>query len=88
MNDTLKGYVDLKKYIDYSGEYPMIRGTDVKVATVAFRAMSGSWGLDQLCYQFTLREVEVLAALLYYNQHAKKINDQEGNFAANFEAMD
>ncbi len=80
--------VGLDKYIDDAGERPMIRGTTVPIATIAYRAASGSWSLCEMTYQFTLREAEVLAALLYYTQFKDKIDAQEGEFELEFEAMD
>jgi uncharacterized protein (DUF433 family) len=80
--------VALTKYIDSTGERPMIVGTDIPVATVAYRAMSGSWGLCELCYQFSLDEAPVLAALLYYGQFQEQIDALEGDYKLEFEAMD
>ena len=80
--------VELSKYIDDTGERPLVRDTDVPVATIAYRAMSGSWGLSELVYQFTLNDAEVLAALLYYEQFRERIDAQEGNFNLEFEALD
>jgi len=80
--------VDLGKYIDDSGEVPIIRNTTVPVATVAYRALSGSWALCTLAYEFTLEEVEILAALLYYQQYCERIDSQMINPEFEFDAMD
>lgn len=80
--------VGLTKYIDDSGERPVIRNTNIPVATIAYRALSGSWELCQLGFQFSLDDAPIMAALLYYEQFKKKIDAQEGDFHLEFEALD
>jgi uncharacterized protein (DUF433 family) len=71
--------VDLRKYIDthFFGERPHIRGRRVPVATIAYSARSEGWGVSELAYQFTLSPAQVLAALLYYEEHQAEIDAQE-----------
>lgn len=83
-----KVLVGLSKYIDETGKRPVVHGSNIPVATIAYRALSGSWSLCELVYQFGLEEVQVLAALLYYQQFCERIDSQEGEFELEFEAMD
>ncbi|GAB4521515.1 MAG: hypothetical protein OHK0046_32970 [Anaerolineae bacterium] len=66
--------VGLSKYIDDSTERPVIRNTTLPVAAIAYRALSCSWDLSQLCYVFGLEDAEALAALLYYEQFRDRID--------------
>jgi uncharacterized protein (DUF433 family) len=63
--------VDLAKYIELRGDRPHIRGRRVPVATIAHSAQSQGWSISELAYQFALSEPQVLAALLYYAEHAE-----------------
>ncbi|MFN8374515.1 MAG: DUF433 domain-containing protein [Anaerolineae bacterium] len=76
--------VDLRKYIDtqYFGARPHIRGRRVPVALIAYSARSEGWGTSELAYQFTLTEPQVLAALLYYQEHQAEIDAQEAAYQA------
>jgi uncharacterized protein (DUF433 family) len=76
--------VDLRKYIEIRifGDRPHIRGRRVPVATIAHYAHSQGWGVSELAYQFTLSEPEVLAALLYYEEHKDLIEAQEVAYQA------
>ena len=87
LNITSEVAIDLSKYIDDSGDLPMVRGSELPVATIAYRAMSGSWSLCQLAYEFLLQDAEILAALLYYAQFKDSI-DSGGVSALEFEALD
>ncbi|MBN1966547.1 MAG: DUF433 domain-containing protein [Anaerolineae bacterium] len=80
--------VDLSKYIEVRifGERPHIRGRRIPVATVAHSAASQGWGVAELAYQFTLSEAEVLAALLYYQEHEAMIEAQEAAYQAELDA--
>ncbi len=71
--------VDLRKYIEVRifGERPHIRGRRIPVATIAHSAASQGWSVSELAYQFTLSEQQVLAALLYYQEHKDEIEVQE-----------
>ncbi len=76
--------LDLTQYIDsrYFGERPHIRGRRVPVATIADNAHGNGWDVARLAYEFTLTEAEVLAALLYYEQHHELIDVQEADYQA------
>jgi uncharacterized protein (DUF433 family) len=47
------------------------------VAIIAYTARDEKLTIKQLMYDFTLSEAEVLAALLYYREHAEEIDAQE-----------
>jgi uncharacterized protein (DUF433 family) len=74
--------VDLRKYIEinFFGERPHIRGRRIPVATIAYSAKSQGWDIAELSRQFTLTEAEVLAALLYYQEHESEIDAQEASY--------
>ena len=71
--------ITLDKYIEVSilGERPHIRERRIPVATIAHSAQSQGWSISELAYQFTLSEMEVLAALLYYKENESLIEEQE-----------
>jgi uncharacterized protein (DUF433 family) len=71
--------VDLSKYIEtrFFDERPHIRGRRVPVATVAYNVRTNQWTVSETAHNFTLSEAEVLAALLYYQEHQAKIDRQE-----------
>jgi uncharacterized protein (DUF433 family) len=71
--------VDLSKYIEARlfGERPHIRGRRVPVAMIAYNHRKNGWTLAETAYNFTLSEGEVLAALLYYDEHREQIDAQE-----------
>jgi uncharacterized protein (DUF433 family) len=81
---TVPPSVDLRKYIETRifGERPHIRGRRIPVATIAHSARSQGWDVSELAYQFTLSEPEVLAALLYYEEHKDQIEAQEAAYQA------
>jgi uncharacterized protein (DUF433 family) len=80
--------VDLRKYIEIRlfGERPHIRNRRVPVATIAYSAKSQGWDVARLAYEFTLSEAEVLAALLYYEEHKTEIDAQEAAYQADLDA--
>jgi hypothetical protein len=80
--------LDLSKYVDTSGERPVLRGSELPIATLAYRALSCSWGLDELAYQFSLSEIDVLAGLLYYTQYRDQVDALEDSSDLEFEAKD
>jgi uncharacterized protein (DUF433 family) len=71
--------LDLSKYIDtqFFGDRPHIRGRRIWVVMIAGSAATHHWDVAELAYQFTLSESEVLAALLYYQEHKDEIDAQE-----------
>jgi len=85
---TLPIAVELGKYIDERGIIPTIQGRDIPVATIAYRALSGSWCIESLAYEFTLSDAEVLAALVYYTQFRTLIDAQQTDIELEFEALD
>jgi uncharacterized protein (DUF433 family) len=69
------------------GERPHIRGRRVPVATIAHSAHSQKWSVAELAYEFTLSEPEVLAALLYYEEHKDLIEEQEAAYQGELDEM-
>ncbi len=71
--------VDLSKYIETRifGDRPHIRGRRVTVAIIAYNHRRNGWTLAETAYNFTISEAEVLAALLYYDEHREQIDAQE-----------
>jgi uncharacterized protein (DUF433 family) len=76
--------LDLSKYIEVRifGERPHIRGRRVPVATIAHCHHRQGWNIAELAYNFGLSEAQVLAALLYYEEHKAQIEAQEAVYQA------
>ena len=90
MTDQTKApALDLSKYIEtrHFGERPHIRGRRVPVSIVALSARDHGWTVSELVYNFTLTEAEVLAALLYYQEHHEEIDAQEAAYQADLDEM-
>jgi uncharacterized protein (DUF433 family) len=72
--------VNLTRYIDnrfFEGR-PHIRGRRIPVWVIAYTLRDNKgYGVPELMYDFDLSEAEVLAALLYYQQHQAEIDAQE-----------
>lgn len=81
--------VDLSKYIEVRifGERPHIRGRRIPVATIAYNARTNGWTNAELAYNFGLNEEQVLAALLYYKEHAAEIDAQKAEYQAELDDM-
>jgi len=81
--------VDLQKYIDaqFFDDRPHIRGKRIPVALIANRMAANHWTVAETAYDFSLSEAEVLAALLYYEEHHAEIQQQEAKEAALFDEM-
>jgi uncharacterized protein (DUF433 family) len=81
--------VDLQKYIEIRlfGKRPHIRGKRVPVALIAKRMSANHWTITETAYDFSLSEAEVLAALLYYEEHVDEIQQQENDEATFFDRM-
>lgn len=47
------------------------------VAVVVHNALDNHWNVSELAYNFGLTQAEVLAALLYYEEHKALIDQQE-----------
>jgi len=71
--------VDLTKYIEtrFFGERPHVRGRRITVAQLAYSMRSQNWMPQELAFQFGLTEAQVLAALLYYEEHKAVIDKLE-----------
>lgn len=82
MDTAIPEAIDLRKYIDTETymQRPHIRGRRVPVATIAHSGRSQGWDVAELAYQFTLSETQVLAALLYYEEHREEIEAQEAAY--------
>jgi uncharacterized protein (DUF433 family) len=81
--------VDLRKYIDrqFFGERPHIRGRRVLVSTVAGHIDQNGWNIAEVARNLTLREEEVLAALLYYREHRAEIDLQDATEQQRWDEM-
>jgi uncharacterized protein (DUF433 family) len=76
--------LDLSKYIEkrYFGERPHIRDRRVPIAAIVYFGRENNRGVAELMADFTLREPEVLAALLYYSEHRQEVDAQEAAYNA------
>ncbi len=77
---TQTAAIDLTKYIEFRrfGSRPHLRGRRIPVAVVASAARDNAeLGVGDLAIAYDLSEVEVLAALLYYEQHRAEVDAQE-----------
>ncbi len=81
--------VDLSKYIEIRlcENRPHVRGRRTTVAMISYTARSNKWDAAETAYQFSLSEAEVLAALLYYEEHQEEIDRQEIEEQAKFDEM-
>lgn len=80
---------DLHHYIELSGEdhRPHIRGRRIPVATVAYNYHHNHWTVPEVMANFTLSEAEVLAALLYFQEHTAEIDVQEAQYQAELDRL-
>ncbi len=46
-----------------------------------------NWTVEETAYNFTLSEAQILAALLYYEEHADAIDKQEAEEQVKFEEI-
>ncbi len=71
--------VDLKKYIDhhYFGDRPHIRGRRVPIGQIAAYYYESHLSVAQIAYELTLSEAQVLAALLFYQEHKATVEAVE-----------
>jgi uncharacterized protein (DUF433 family) len=76
--------LDLTKYIEtrHFGARPHIRGRRVPVAMIAYGHHDQQMSIAELRDAYTLSESEVLAALLYYNEHQEEIDTYEQAYDA------
>jgi uncharacterized protein (DUF433 family) len=82
MSAAVPEQVDLSKYIEIRDDRPHIRGRRLPVAFVAAAHQANHASIEELAYQFTLSEEQVLAALLYYREHKTEIDAQDAADAA------
>jgi uncharacterized protein (DUF433 family) len=89
MSAQIPERVDLSKYIETRlfEERPHIRGRRVPIAMIVYSARGNNWNVAETAYQFTLSEAEVLAAMLYYEEHKAEIDQQEVQEKAKFDEM-
>lgn len=57
------------------------------VAIIAYNHRRNGWTLAETAYNFTLSEGEVLAALLYYDEHKAVIDAQEAEEIRQFNIL-
>lgn len=82
-------YIDLSMYIEarFFGERPHLRDRRVPVAMIGRWQRTNGWTVAELAQHFTLSETEVLAALLYYEQHQGELDAQEAEEDRLFDEM-
>ena len=76
--------LDLTKFIEqrYIGSRSHLRGHRVPVALIAYGRNRAGMHISELMEAYSLSEVEVLAALLYYAEHRAEIEVYEEAYAA------
>ena len=79
----------LEKYIETRlfGERPHIRGRRIWVSMIAANAERNNLSVSELAYEFSLTQKEVLAALLYYQEHKDEIDRQDAEEQKLFDEM-
>lgn len=78
-DQTAAPALDLSKYIETRifGPRPHIRGRRVPVSTIAYNHNTHGWSVAETAWNFGLSDSQVLAALLYYEEHKAEIDAQE-----------
>lgn len=69
--------VDLSKYIEMRNDRPNIRGRRLPIMTIINTQKATNYTVDELCYDYTLSRAQVLAALLYYQEHQEEMDKLE-----------
>ncbi len=82
MSAAVPEKVDLSKYIEMREGRPNIHGRRLPVAFVAAAQQTNHASIEELAYQFTLSEEQILAALLYYREHKAEMDAQDAADAA------
>ncbi len=85
---TSASTVELTHYIEFRrfGARPHLRGRRIPVAVIASAARDNPViGIEGLQIAYDLSEIEVLAALLYYEQHQEEIDAQEAAVNAEYQ---
>ena len=69
--------VDLSKYIEMRNDRPHIRGRRLPIMIVIGTEKANNYTVEQLCYDYTLSKSQVLAVLLYYQEHQEELDRLE-----------
>jgi uncharacterized protein (DUF433 family) len=69
--------VDLSKYIEIRNDRPNIRGRRIPIMFIVGAKKAHNATIDELCENYTLAQAEVLAALLYYEEHQEELDKQD-----------
>lgn len=69
--------VDLSKYIEMRNDRPNIRGRRIPIMFIIGAKKAQNATIDELCENYTLSQAEVLAALLYYEEHQEELDKQD-----------
>jgi uncharacterized protein (DUF433 family) len=69
--------VDLSKYIEMRNDRPNIRGRRLPIMTIINTQKATNYTVDELCYDYTLSRAQVLATLLYYQEHQEEMDRLE-----------
>lgn len=79
MNAPAPERVDLSKYIEtrLMENHPHLWDRRIPVAVIVCQARANRWSIEETAWNFSLSEAEVLAALLYYQEHKEEIDHQE-----------
>jgi uncharacterized protein (DUF433 family) len=85
MSVVIPDKVDLSKYIEMRDGRANIRGRRLPVAFIAIGREQNKVSVEELAYEYTLTEEQVLAALLYYREHQAEIDSE---YAADYAASE
>jgi uncharacterized protein (DUF433 family) len=79
--------LNLSKFIEtrFFDDRPHIRGRRIPIATIAYNYRTNGWSVSETAENFGLDNNEVLAALLFYNEHSAVIDAQEQREQALFD---
>ncbi|MCL4255546.1 MAG: DUF433 domain-containing protein, partial [Anaerolineae bacterium] len=69
--------VDLSKYIEIRNNRPNIRGRRIPIIFIVSAKKAHNATIDELCENYTLSHAQVLAALLYYEEHQAELDAQD-----------
>jgi uncharacterized protein (DUF433 family) len=84
---TVPETVDLSKYIEMRDGRANIRGRRLPVSFIAGAARIRGLSNAEIAYQYTISEIQVVAALLYYFEHRDEIDRQDAEDKAAFDEM-
>lgn len=79
--------VDLSKYIEMRDGRANIRGRRLPVSFIAGAARVNGLSNAEIAYQYTISEIQVVAALLYYYEHQDEIERQDAEDKTAFDEM-